>query len=171
MTSCATLSSRRSTPCRCGGWVVVAVCVCVCVCVCVMRGFIFWWCAYQRGAACLRAEHGDADQRSLLSNSSWPRARELLSAQRSPLPATCLCRPLRPQKNGQGNDHGSQYRTGIYWHNEEQQKVGLWDRALLQWASHAAWTCSKLTNGRQAGCLPWWHAWHVTWGSLAARPC
>ncbi|EFN55435.1 hypothetical protein CHLNCDRAFT_59670 [Chlorella variabilis] len=27
------------------------------------------------------------------------------------------------QKNGQGNDHGSQYRTGIYWHNEEQQKV------------------------------------------------
>jgi hypothetical protein len=27
------------------------------------------------------------------------------------------------QRNGQGNDHGSQYRTGIYWHNEDQRQV------------------------------------------------
>ncbi|KAL4450189.1 hypothetical protein ABPG77_010858 [Micractinium sp. CCAP 211/92] len=27
------------------------------------------------------------------------------------------------QKGGQGNDMGSQYRTGIYWHDDEQQKV------------------------------------------------
>ena len=27
------------------------------------------------------------------------------------------------QRNGQGNDRGSQYRTGIYWHDEEQRAV------------------------------------------------
>lgn len=27
------------------------------------------------------------------------------------------------QKNGQGNDHGTQYRTGIYYHDEEQRRV------------------------------------------------
>lgn len=27
------------------------------------------------------------------------------------------------QKNGQGMDIGSQYRTGIYWHNDDQSKV------------------------------------------------
>ena len=34
----------------------------------------------------------------------------------------CACLPL-PQKNGQGGDIGSQYRTGIYWHTPEQQQV------------------------------------------------
>lgn len=30
------------------------------------------------------------------------------------------------QKGGQGGDIGSQYRTGIYWHDEEQRQVRPW---------------------------------------------
>ena len=38
---------------------------------------------------------------------------------RRPVPALLSL----PQKNGQGGDIGSQYRTGIYWHTPEQQQV------------------------------------------------
>ena len=39
----------------------------------------------------------------------------------------CVCaltaHPGLPQKNGQGGDGGSQYRTGIDWNTREQQQV------------------------------------------------
>lgn len=41
-----------------------------------------------------------------------------------PLHTLSICLPLRVvQTNGQGGDIGSQYRTGVYWHNEEQKRV------------------------------------------------
>jgi len=34
--------------------------------------------------------------------------------------------------NGQGNDYGTQYRTGIYYHTEEQKAIALASRDALQ---------------------------------------
>lgn len=58
-------------------------------------------------------------------------------------PVCChpACLPPRPQKGGQGNDIGSQYRTGIYWHDDEQQKVRcpracMWLLAPRAWLLH-----------------------------------
>jgi peptide-methionine (S)-S-oxide reductase len=36
------------------------------------------------------------------------------------------------QRDGQFCDHGSQYRTGIFYHNEEQKKLAEGSRAALQ---------------------------------------
>ncbi len=36
------------------------------------------------------------------------------------------------QKDGQGNDRGTQYRSGIYTHNEEQRQVAEASREKLQ---------------------------------------
>lgn len=38
--------------------------------------------------------------------------------------------------NRSGNDSGTQYRSGIYYHNEEQKQVRMWAReCVLAWAA------------------------------------
>ena len=45
------------------------------------------------------------------------------------------CAPLfgaSPQVNGQGNDHGTQYRSGIYYHDDAQRDLAEAAKATLE---------------------------------------
>ena len=56
--------------------------------------------------------------------------------------------------NRQGNDHGSSYRSGIYYTNEEQQREAL--DTIADVDASGLWPGKVVTEVKAAG--PFWHA-------------
>ena len=51
--------------------------------------------------------------------------------------------------NAQGNDHGSQYRSAIFYHNEEQKKTA--EQFKIKVEKSAAWKSPIMTEIKEAG--------------------